>query len=57
MLIYRGSFSVFSKYVEVIPQWPICSYIPFSILQVCGGDPIENMQFLEFYQYSPSMWR
>ena len=57
MLIYQGSFTVFSTYVEVILQ----SYrrIPFavSVLHVCGGDPRVVWSSVLRCRCSPRMWR
>jgi len=42
MLIYRGSFSVFSTSVEVILSSWRARETRQSILHVCGGDPTVN---------------
>ena len=39
MLIYRGSFSVFSTSVEVILRKLKIIVLPPCILHECGGDP------------------
>ena len=49
--------TVFSTYVEVIlkPKAPIAS--SFSILHVCGGDPVNWTFGITVFMYSPRMWR
>ena len=42
MLIYRGSFSVFSTYVEVILLSIGVGETVTGILHACGGDPLRD---------------
>ena len=57
MLIYRGSFSVFSTSVEVIlGTWR--SQCPARrILHECGGDPLVDQCGKSSVWYSPRVWR
>ena len=57
MLIYRGSFSVFSTYVEVILIILLKKLQTISILHVCGGDPDLEPLHIAHQLYSPRMWR
>ena len=57
MLIYRGSFSVFSTYVEVIPHGSYMEVSQSGILHVCGGHPPAFAVLAFDYEYSPRMWR
>ena len=57
MLIYRGSFSVFSTYVEVILFEAIEYFTQTSILHVCGGHPVSRIIIQTDEEYSPRMWR
>ena len=57
MLIYRGSFSVFSTYVEVILVRYDEGVLVGRILHVCGGDPYADHANADPYVYSPRMWR
>ena len=57
MLIYRGSFSVFSTSVEVILSMITCWHPCFSILHECGGDPNAIQDDKGNYLYSPRVWR
>ena len=54
MLIYRGSFSVFSTYVEVIPKYLAKFELVSCILHVCGGHPIGKRPARPTNKYSPS---
>ena len=57
MLIYRGSFSVFSTSVEVIPGTSGLTAGLEGILHECGGDPLLNSSSLSALVYSPRVWR
>ena len=57
MLIYQGSFTVFSTYVEVIPQNAGYKVDPNGVLHICGGDPDDKDNHTEVAQCSPHMWR
>ena len=57
MLIYRGSFSVFSTSVEVIPNILRLIFIAKSILHECGGDPQLSAFLRPIRWYSPRVWR
>ena len=57
MLIYRGSFSVFSTYVEVILTLLKPDQGHRCILHVCGGDPSGKLVPVLPHWYSPRMWR
>ena len=48
---------VFSTYVEVIPENHILKPRNYSILHVCGGDPIFHGKTRKQVKYSPRMWR
>ena len=57
MASYQGSFSVFSTYVEVIPELQRLLSNSSSILHVCGGDPNPSSWWTVDNVYSPRMWR
>ena len=57
MLIYQGSFTVFSTYVEVIPYIGNRSSPFYSVLHVCGGDPMSGVVSAVASGCSPRMWR
>ena len=57
MLIYRGSFSVFSTSVEVIPWIHFTYRISNGILHECGGDPLSFSLVNWSIRYSPRVWR
>ena len=48
---------VFSTYVEVILLLTVSFGSRYSILHVCGGDPLPASQIISWYLYSPRMWR
>ena len=48
---------VFSTYVEVILHSHHYFYKHFSILHVCGGDPLYFLTCESIKKYSPRMWR
>ena len=49
--------SVFSTYVEVILIMFLALPDNWSILHVCGGDPMGNQFLINILSYSPRMWR
>ncbi|ALI52290.1 hypothetical protein ALV80_03750 [Lactobacillus helveticus] len=53
----KGSFSVFSTYVEVILGLQIIINQTLGILHVCGGDPNSGARTSNPTTYSPRMWR
>ena len=57
MLIYRGSFSVFSTSVEVIPGTSGLTAGLEGILHECGGDPVLIVKNICIIEYSPRVWR
>ena len=57
MLIYRGSFSVFSTSVEVILTVSLSLKQISCILHECGGDPILDATINVPFMYSPRVWR
>ena len=57
MLIYQGSFTVFSTYVEVILNDEMEKANDKGVLHVCGGDPISEKQLKALEECSPRMWR
>ena len=57
MLIYQGSFTVFSTYVEVIlKHGGILDYVA-RVIHVCGGDPTTDVVAKSSDLCSPRMWR
>ena len=57
MLIYQGSFTVFSTYVEVILLFERSSQSVAGVLHVCGGDPMCLALPKARIKCSPRMWR
>ena len=57
MLIYQGSFTVFSTYVEVILTAKHVLHVTICVLHVCGGDPTQARRVLCRQWCSPRMWR
>ena len=51
----RGT--VFSTYVEVIPNAGRQTFLQVGILHVCGGDPKSGWPLFSNLVYSPRMWR
>ena len=56
-LVMIKTAPVFSTYVEVIHMVSLLSFVGYSILHVCGGDPAYIPWLVSIYQYSPRMWR
>ena len=48
---------VFSTYVEMILNWRFVIFLEWSILHVCGDDPVIGQQYTSHGRYSPRMWR
>ena len=55
--LFHNLFFVFSTYVEVIPNFWIFENSGWSILHVCGGDPLVALILSGCLKYSPRMWR